>query len=59
MLIGGIVLGLVLGLLVGGRLEHLAAIRLRLVQAIFLGFLIRIATQFAIEGGNAPADAIR
>lgn len=59
MLIGGIVSGLVLGLLAGGRLEHLAAIRLRLVQAIFLGLVVRIATQIAIEQGNAPADALR
>jgi MFS family permease len=58
-LIGGIVLGLVLGLLAGGRLEHLASIRLRWVQVIFLGFLIRVATQYAIEAGNAPADALR
>lgn len=59
MLIGGIVAGLVLGLFAGGRLEHLASVRLRVVQAIFLGFVIRIATQYAIEAGNAPADALR
>ncbi|HSO29772.1 MAG TPA: MFS transporter [Candidatus Sulfomarinibacteraceae bacterium] len=59
MLIGGIALGLVLGLLAGGRLEHLASIRLRWVQVIFLGFVIRAGTQFAIEGGNAPVDALR
>ena len=59
MLIGGVALGLVLGLLGGGRIEHLISIRLRLVQLVFLGFVIRIATQVAIEGGNAPADALR
>ncbi|MEW5992760.1 MAG: MFS transporter [Chloroflexota bacterium] len=59
MLIGGIALGLILGLLGGGRIEHLVSIRLRLVQLVFLGFVIRIATQFAIEGGNGPADALR
>jgi MFS family permease len=58
-LIGGIALGLVLGLLAGGRLEHLASIRLRWVQVIFLGFVIRVGTQYAIEAGNAPADALR
>ena len=59
MLIGGIALGLILGLLGGGRIEHLISIRLRLVQLVFLGFVIRIATQIAIESGNAPADALR
>ncbi|MCI0584762.1 MAG: MFS transporter [Chloroflexi bacterium] len=59
MLIGGIALGLILGLLGGGRIEHLLSIRLRLVQLVFLGFVIRLATQFAIESGNTPADALR
>jgi MFS family permease len=59
MLIVGVALGLVLGLLGGGRIEHLLSIRLRLVQLVFLGFVIRIATQIAIDNGNAPADALR
>src|SRR3990170_322513 len=59
MLIGGVALGLVLGLLGGGRIEHLLSIRLRLVQLIFLGFTVRVATQIAIESGSAPADALR
>jgi len=58
-LIGGIALGLILGLVAGGRLEHLASVRLRLVQAIYLGLLVRVATQLAIQQGNAPADALR
>jgi len=58
-LIGGVALGLVLGLLGGGRVEHLISIRLRLVHLVFLGFVLRIAAQFAIEAGNAPADALR
>jgi len=58
-LIGGVALGLILGLLGGGRIEHLISIRLRLVQLVFLGFVIRIATQIAIDSGNAPADALR
>jgi len=36
MLIGGIALGLVLGLLVGGKLEHLADVRLRFLPLLFL-----------------------
>ncbi len=59
MLIGGIALGLVLGLLAGGRLDNLLQVRLRLVQVTFLGFFLRLATQIAIEQGNAPIDALR
>src|SRR4051794_21910814 len=59
MLIVSLLLGLVLGLLAGGRLENLANVRLRFVQLLFLGLVLRYATQFAIESGNAPVDALR
>src|SRR5215212_5593805 len=59
MLIGSVVAGLVLGLLAGGRIDNLAAIRLRLVRALFLGLLLRYATQLTIENGNDVADALR
>jgi MFS family permease len=58
-LIGGVVLGLLLGFAAGGRVDNLLSVRMRLVQATFLGLFLRIATQVAIEGGNAPADALR
>jgi MFS family permease len=58
-LIGSLVLGLVLGLLAGGRIENLASVRLRLVQAVFIGLFLRYATQFALELGNGPADSLR
>jgi DHA3 family macrolide efflux protein-like MFS transporter len=58
-LIGSLVLGIVLGLLVGGRIENLASVRLRLVQAIFIGLVLRYATQFALELGSGPADSLR
>jgi len=58
-LIGSLVLGLVLGLLAGGRLENLASVKLRLVQAIFVGLFLRYATQFALELGSGPADSLR
>jgi len=58
-LIGSLVLGLVLGLLAGGRIENLASVRLRLVQAIFIGLFLRYATQFALELGRGPADTLR
>jgi len=59
MLIGALVAGLVLGLLAGGRLDNLATVRLRLVQALFLGLFLRYAVQFAIENGNDPVAALR
>src|SRR3990170_503153 len=59
MLIGGVALGLVLGLLGGGRIEHLLSIRLRLVQLIFLGFAVRAATQSGMESGSVPPGALR
>src|SRR5919107_5260578 len=59
MLIGSLVAGLVLGFLAGGRIDNLASVRLRLVQALFLGLILRYATQFAIENGNAVADGLR
>lgn len=59
MLIGALVAGLVLGWLAGGRLDNLASVRLRLVQALFLGLFLRYAVQYAIESGNEPAQAFR
>ena len=59
MLIGGIVLGLLLGFVAGGRIDNLLSVRLRLVQATFLGLVLRFAIQAAIDGGNAPIDALR
>lgn len=59
MLIVSLIVGLVLGILAGGRIENLASVRLRLIQLLFLGLVLRYATQFAIEGGNDMADALR
>ncbi len=59
MLILSLVVGLGLGLLAGGRLDNLASVRLRMVQLLFLGLILRYATQFAIEAGNDPAEALR
>jgi len=59
MLIGALVAGLVLGLLAGGSFDNLASVRLRLVQALFLGLILRYATELAIETGFSPADALR
>ena len=59
MLIGSLVLGIVLGLIVGGKLENLAAVKLRLVQALFFGLFLRYAVQYAIENGNDVASGLR
>ena len=59
MLIVGPFLGLLLGLAVGGRLDNLATIRLRLLQAIFLGFFLRAGVEYAITTDNGPIDALR
>ncbi|HEX7951123.1 MAG TPA: MFS transporter [Candidatus Limnocylindrales bacterium] len=59
MLIGALVAGLVLGLVAGGRFDNLASVRLRLVQALFLGLFLRYAVQYAIESGSEPAQGFR
>jgi MFS family permease len=59
MLIGALIAGLVLGFLAGGRLDNLASVRLRLVQALFFGLVLRYAVELAIENGNDPASGLR
>lgn len=59
MLILSLILGLVAGLAAGGRITNLASVQLRLVQLLFLGLVLRYATQFAIENGNALVDGLR
>jgi MFS family permease len=58
-LILSLVVGLVLGLLAGGNLTNLASVRLRLVYLLFLGLVLRYATQLAIESGSTSIDAYR
>ncbi len=59
MLILSLVLGLVFGLLVGGNILNLGSVRLRLVQLLFLGLLLRYATELAIEGNVGLAQELR
>ena len=59
MLIVSLVGGIALGLLAGGHITNLASVRLRWVPLLFLGLVLRYATQFAIEGGIDFASAIR
>ena len=59
MLIVSLIVGLVGGRLAGGDILNLGSVRLRLVGLLFLGLLFRYATQFAIEIGISPVDALR
>jgi MFS transporter, DHA3 family, macrolide efflux protein len=56
-LLGGIVFGLVLGLLTGGRLEHIGSVRLRWPALIFLAVLLRYGAEFLLTRGFEPALA--
>ncbi len=59
MLIGGIASGLVLGLLLGGRLDRLADVRLRVLPLLFVAVIVRFGTEILIGQGNAMADQLR
>lgn len=59
MLFLGIALGLVLGLLAGGRLANLAAVRLRWLGVLFAAVVVRFLTEAAIVRGVEPIDAAR
>lgn len=59
MLIGGIALGLLVGLLLGGRLERLAEVRLRLLPLLFVAVVIRFSTELALGLGNPFAESYR
>ena len=53
MLIGAIALGLILGLLVGGRITNLALVRLRLVPLIAVAVILRFGTE-TLLGADVP-----
>jgi hypothetical protein len=58
-LILALVLGIVLGLLAGGRVTNIGNVRLRLVGLLFLGLVIRYGTQWAIEANVPYMDLAR
>ncbi|MGI8928121.1 MAG: MFS transporter [Candidatus Limnocylindrales bacterium] len=55
----GLVIGLVGGLLAGGRIGRLVDVRLRWVGLIFLALALRIGTQAAIANGVGIAETLR
>jgi MFS family permease len=59
MLIGSIAFGLLLGLLLGGRLGRLADIRLRHLPLLAVAVFVRFGTEIALGGGVAIADTYR
>ena len=59
MLIGGILLGLLLGLLAGGSIWHLGAVRLRRMALLFAAVVVRFATEAALQAGIEPAETFR
>ena len=58
-LLTGIALGLLLGLLAGGRLEHLAAIRLRRLGILFAAVVVRFGTEALIQRDLLPEPTLR
>src|SRR3954469_3842842 len=59
MLIGGVAVGLLLGLLAGGRLDNLANIRLRFLPLLFLGVIVRFGTELGLSYGLTFFEALR
>lgn len=59
MLLIGAVVGLVVGLLAGGRLDALLGIRLRYLALLVAALLLRFGTSWLIESGVAVVDALR
>jgi DHA3 family macrolide efflux protein-like MFS transporter len=59
MLIGGVAVGLLLGLLAGGRLDNLASIRLRFLPLLFLGVVVRFGTELGLSSGIPVFETLR
>jgi DHA3 family macrolide efflux protein-like MFS transporter len=58
-LIAGIVFGLVLGLVAGGSITNLAAVRLRWIGILFVAVIVRFGTEAAIGAGVDIVQALR
>ena len=59
MLIGGILLGLVLGLLAGGKLRNLAEIQLRWSWLLVVAVVLRFATEAALGANIGVVETLR
>jgi MFS family permease len=58
-LLGGVALGLIAGLLAGGRFANLAEIRLRWAAVIFLALIVRFGAEIGIDRGVAIVEQLR
>jgi hypothetical protein len=58
-LLGGIILGLALGLLNGGNIDHISWVRLRWPALIFLAVILRYGAEALLTRGFEPALAIQ
>jgi MFS family permease len=58
-LIGGLALGLILGLIAGGRLTNLAYIRLARMPLLVAAVLLRFGTEYLLNAGFGPAQILR
>ena len=59
MLIGGIALGLVLGLVLGGKIERLADIRLTYLPLLFVAVIVRYGTEALLGLGVDLVEVLR
>ena len=59
MLFAGIALGLIAGLLAGGRIVNLAEVRLRWMAALFLAVIVRYGTEAALSRDIPLAETLR
>ena len=59
MLIGGIALGLVLGLVLGGKIERLADIRLKYLPLLFVAVIVRYGTEALLGLGVDLVEVLR
>ncbi|MEO5941196.1 MAG: hypothetical protein ABIZ72_09360, partial [Candidatus Limnocylindrales bacterium] len=59
MLISGIILGLVLGLLAGGSIANLAAVRLRWVGLLMFAVILRFGTEYGLIQGSGVIETFR
>ena len=59
MLLAGIALGLIAGLIAGGRFRNLADVRLRWMAAKFLAVIVRYATEAALAPDVPLAESLR
>jgi len=55
----GVALGLILGLLAGGKIENLVNVRLRWISLLFLAAAVRFGTELLLVQGNDLAQQFR